>query len=68
LDLRKLSGADGHAPEHLELQCADPEWWLRLLRNYGSLFLGEETTVAPIKALDFRLGPAAASPPTTLAC
>jgi histidinol dehydrogenase len=28
------------------VQCADAEWWLRRLRNYGSLFLGEETTVA----------------------
>ena len=38
--------ADASAPEHLEVQCADAEWWLRHLRNYGSLFLGEETTVA----------------------
>jgi sulfopropanediol 3-dehydrogenase len=38
--------ADGYAPEHLEVQCADAEWWLRHLHNYGSLFLGEETTVA----------------------
>jgi sulfopropanediol 3-dehydrogenase len=38
--------ADAYAPEHLEVQCADAEWWLRHLRNYGSLFLGEETTVA----------------------
>ena len=38
--------ADAYAPEHLEVQCADAEWWLQHLRNYGSLFLGEETTVA----------------------
>jgi sulfopropanediol 3-dehydrogenase len=38
--------ADAHAPEHLEVHCADAEWWLQHLRNYGSLFLGEETTVA----------------------
>jgi len=38
--------ADAYAPEHLEVQCADAEWWLRRLCNYGSLFLGEETTVA----------------------
>jgi sulfopropanediol 3-dehydrogenase len=38
--------ADDYAPEHLEVQCPDAEWWLRHLRNYGSLFLGEETTVA----------------------
>ncbi len=37
--------SDGYAPEHLEVQAADPDWWLKRLRNYGSLFLGEETTV-----------------------
>ncbi len=41
-----VAAADRYAPEHLEVQCADAEWWLRHLRNYGSLFLGEETTVA----------------------
>ena len=38
--------SDAYAPEHLEVQAADLDWWLRNLRNYGSLFLGEETTVA----------------------
>lgn len=38
--------SDGYAPEHLEVQAADLDWWLGRLRNYGSLFLGEETTVA----------------------
>ncbi|MDA8012159.1 MAG: histidinol dehydrogenase [Gammaproteobacteria bacterium] len=38
--------ADEYAPEHLEVHCADLDWWLANLRNYGSLFLGEETTVA----------------------
>lgn len=38
--------ADEYAPEHLQVQCADLDWWLARLRNYGSLFLGEETTVA----------------------
>lgn len=38
--------SDRYAPEHLEVQCADPDWWLARLRSYGSLFLGEETTVA----------------------
>jgi sulfopropanediol 3-dehydrogenase len=37
--------ADGFAPEHLEVQTADPAWYLERLRNYGSLFLGEESTV-----------------------
>jgi sulfopropanediol 3-dehydrogenase len=38
--------SDDTASEHLEVQCADLDWWLGNLRNYGSLFLGEETTVA----------------------
>ena len=38
--------SDDYASEHLEVHCADLDWWLRSLRNYGSLFLGEETTVA----------------------
>ncbi len=38
--------SDRYAPEHLEVQAAEPDWWLRRLRAYGSLFLGEETTVA----------------------
>ncbi len=38
--------ADAYAPEHLHVQAADLDWWLRRLRSYGSLFLGEETTVA----------------------
>ncbi len=37
---------DDYAPEHLQVQAEDLDWWLRHLRNYGSLFLGEETTVA----------------------
>ena len=32
--------------EHLEVHAADLDWWLTILSNYGSLFLGEETTVA----------------------
>ena len=38
--------ADAYAPEHLHVQADDLDWWLRRLRSYGSLFLGEETTVA----------------------
>jgi sulfopropanediol 3-dehydrogenase len=38
--------SDQYASEHLEVHCADLDWWLAHLRNYGSLFLGEETTVA----------------------
>ena len=36
---------DEYAAEHLEVHCADLAWWKTTLRNYGSLFLGEETTV-----------------------
>ncbi len=38
--------SDRYAPEHLEVHAIDLDWWFRHLRNYGSLFLGEETTVA----------------------
>jgi sulfopropanediol 3-dehydrogenase len=38
--------SDQYAPEHLEVQAEDLDWWLQNLINYGSLFLGEETTVA----------------------
>jgi sulfopropanediol 3-dehydrogenase len=34
------------APEHLEILCADPAWFHDRLCNYGSIFLGEEATVA----------------------
>jgi sulfopropanediol 3-dehydrogenase len=38
--------SDKYAAEHLEVQAEDLDWWLARLRNYGSLFAGEETTVA----------------------
>lgn len=38
--------ADQYAPEHLQVQADDLDWWLENLNSYGSLFLGEETTVA----------------------
>ena len=38
--------SDHHASEHLEVHARDLDWWLANLTNYGSLFLGEETTVA----------------------
>lgn len=41
-----LKISDDYAPEHLELHVADQEFYTRNLRNYGSLFIGEETTVA----------------------
>ncbi len=38
--------SDKYAAEHLEVQAEDLDWWVKRLRNYGSLFIGEETTVA----------------------
>ena len=38
--------SDAYAPEHLTVQAQDLDWWLSRLSCYGSLFLGEETTVA----------------------
>ena len=38
--------SDAYAPEHLTVQAADIDWWLERLTCYGSLFLGEETTVS----------------------
>lgn len=38
--------SDDYACEHLEVHCADLDWWHANLTNYGSLFLGEETNVA----------------------
>lgn len=38
--------SDRYASEHLEVHTRDLDWWLANLTSYGSLFLGEETTVA----------------------
>ena len=38
--------SDQYAPEHLTVQADDLDWWKNRLTCYGSLFLGEETTVA----------------------
>ena len=38
--------SDDYAPEHLTVQAEDIDWWLDRLSCYGSLFLGEETTVS----------------------
>jgi sulfopropanediol 3-dehydrogenase len=40
--------SDDWAPEHLEVltRTADQQYYLDHLKNYGSLFIGEETTVA----------------------
>jgi sulfopropanediol 3-dehydrogenase len=41
-----VSLSDDYAPEHLELHVADTDFYFDRLSNYGSLFIGEETTVA----------------------
>ena len=38
--------SDDYAPEHLTVQARDLDWWRGRLSCYGSLFLGEETTVS----------------------
>lgn len=38
--------SDDYAPEHLELHVRDADLFADQLTNYGSLFIGEETTVA----------------------
>ncbi|MGH7903012.1 MAG: histidinol dehydrogenase [Candidatus Dormibacteraceae bacterium] len=45
--------ADGLAPEHLILACAEPERWLPLVSRAGSLFLGLH---APAAAGDYATG------------
>ena len=43
-EMAKIS--DEYAPEHLEVQTKNDKWFHDRLKNYGSLFIGEETTVA----------------------
>lgn len=38
--------SDEYAAEHLELHTGNDQWYVDHLTNYGSLFIGEETTVA----------------------
>lgn len=45
-DDEAIALSDRYAPEHLELQTRRNDYYLERLRNYGSLFVGEESTVA----------------------
>jgi sulfopropanediol 3-dehydrogenase len=45
-DEEMVKVSDEVATEHLEVQTKDPDWFLARLTNYGSLFLGEHSTVA----------------------
>jgi sulfopropanediol 3-dehydrogenase len=44
-DAEMAAVADEIAPEHLEVQTADPEWFVERLSNYGTLFIGAHATV-----------------------
>lgn len=45
-DDEAIAVSDEYAPEHLEIQTGRDDYYLEKLRNYGSLFIGEESTVA----------------------
>lgn len=45
-DDEAIAVSDEYAPEHLEVQTNRDDYYLEKLRNYGSLFVGEESTVA----------------------
>jgi sulfopropanediol 3-dehydrogenase len=45
-DDEAIAVSDNYAPEHLEIMTARDDYYLAKLRNYGSLFVGEESTVA----------------------
>ena len=45
-DDEAIEVSDRYAPEHLEVMTARNDYYLKKLRNYGSLFVGEESTVA----------------------
>ena len=45
-DEEAVTVSDEYAAEHLELQVENLDWYVANLQNYGSLFVGEETTVA----------------------
>jgi sulfopropanediol 3-dehydrogenase len=45
-DDEAIAMSDEYAPEHLEVMTARNDYYLTRLKNYGSLFVGEESTVA----------------------
>ena len=45
-DDEAIAASDEYAPEHLELMTQRNDYYQERLRNYGSLFVGEESTVA----------------------
>ncbi|MBR1146162.1 histidinol dehydrogenase [Bradyrhizobium sp. AUGA SZCCT0431] len=45
-DDEAIEVSDEYAPEHLEVMTSRDDYYLKNLKNYGSLFVGEESTVA----------------------
>lgn len=45
-DAAAIALSDQYAPEHLEILTRRNDYYLQNLKNYGSLFVGEESTVA----------------------
>lgn len=45
-DDEAIALSDRYAPEHLEILTSKNDYYLKHLKNYGSLFVGEESTVA----------------------
>ncbi|MDX2157179.1 MAG: histidinol dehydrogenase [Hyphomicrobiaceae bacterium] len=45
-DDEAIAVSDEYAPEHLEIQTGRDDYYLERLRSYGSLFIGEPSTVA----------------------
>ncbi len=45
-DDEAIALSDRYAPEHLEVLTSKNDYYLKHLKNYGSLFVGEESTVA----------------------
>ncbi len=45
-DDEAIALSDRYAPEHLEVLTTKNDYYLKHLKNYGSLFVGEESTVA----------------------
>ena len=45
-DDEAIAVSDAYAPEHLEIQTGRDDYYLERLRSYGSLFIGEPSTVA----------------------
>jgi sulfopropanediol 3-dehydrogenase len=45
-DAEAVQVADDIASEHVQIMTRDPDYYLRSMRNYGALFLGQETNVA----------------------